>query len=210
MMRQLTAAVSGKVQMTGYRSRVVTIARVLGLKGYVRNLPDGRVLIQAEGQEEDLERFLKAAKIENTMIYVREIKSEFTDANGAFEDIFKVSGENETDARIDVAADYLKELIVAVKDGFGVVATKLSAMDGRLKDISDKQDETIAEVKGGNSQLSTISAKQDSIIDAIDESRQDVVSEVQGMRSDLKDRLEERLQRIEGDVQEIKARMRSE
>ena len=46
------------------------------------------------------------------------------------------------------------------------------------------------------------------MIDSIDEAREDVVSEVQGLRSDLKGRMEERLQRIEGDVVEIKARMK--
>jgi hypothetical protein len=35
-----------------------------------------------------------------------------------------------------------------------------------------------------------------------------IVSEVKGLRSDLKGRMEERLQRIESDVEEIKARMK--
>ena len=41
-----------------------------------------------------------------------------------------------------------------------------------------------------------------------DEARGDVVSEVQGLRSDLRDRIDERLQRIENDVVDIKARIR--
>ena len=41
--------------MAGYRSKVVTIAR-LGLKGYVMNLSDSRVKIVAEGHEADLEK----------------------------------------------------------------------------------------------------------------------------------------------------------
>ena len=230
MMHKLTAFVSGKVQMAGYRSKVVTIARAFGLKGYVRNLPDGRVKILAEGPLDDLERFLKAIKIENTLIKVDDIKSEFSDALGAYDDFFKVAGENETDARLDVAASHLKELIVVVKDGFKETVSKLGGMDGSLKDISQKQDEMIAEMRGGfkelsgkqdemiaetrdgfkenNARLHELSAKQDSVIDAIDDVREDVVSEVQGLRSDLKGRMDERLQRIESDVVEIKARMR--
>jgi acylphosphatase len=179
-MHKLTAHVSGKVQMAGYRSKVVTIARAFGLKGYVRNLPDGRVKILAEGPFEDLERFIKAIKIENTLIKVDDIQSEFSDALGAYDDFFKVAGENETDARLDVAAEHLKELIMVAKEGF----------------------------RENNAQLREISAKQDSVIDAIDEAREDVVSEVLGLRSDLKGRMDERLQRIESDVVEIKARMR--
>ena len=47
------------------------------------------------------------------------------------------------------------------------------------------------------------------MIDKMDETREEIISEVQGLRSDLKGRTEERLQRIESDVTEIKARMRS-
>jgi len=163
------------------------------------------VKILAEGPLDDLERFLKAIKIENTLIKVDDVQSEFSDALVAYDEFFKVAGENETDARLDVAAGHLKELIVVVKDGFKETVSKLGGMDGSLKEISKKQDEMIAETRGGFKELS---GKQDLVIDTIDEAREDVVSEVQGLRSDLKGRMEERLQRIESDVVEIKARMR--
>ena len=187
-MQKLTAYVSGKVQMAGYRSKVVTIARAFGLKGYVRNLPDGRVKIVAEGPDADLERFLEAVRIKNTLIDVTEIKEEFSDATGAYEEFFKIAGERETDARLDQAAEYLKELISAVRDGFKDNGSKLDGIGSKLEEISGKQDQ---------------------IIDKIDDARGEIVSEVQGMRSDLKGRSEERLQRIESDLTEIKARMRS-
>jgi acylphosphatase len=44
-MRRLTAYISGKVQKTGYRARVLSIARDFGLLGYVQNLDDGRVKV---------------------------------------------------------------------------------------------------------------------------------------------------------------------
>jgi hypothetical protein len=159
----------------------------------------------AEGPFDDLDRFIKAIRVDD-------VQSEFSDALGAYDDFFKVAGENETDARLDVAAGHLKEPIVVVKDGSKETVSKLGGMEGSLKEISRKQDEMIAETRAGfkenNGQLGDISAKQDSVIDAIDEARADVVSEVQGLRSDLKSRMEERLQRIEGDVVEIKAHMK--
>jgi acylphosphatase len=173
-MRKLIAHVSGKVQMAGYRSKVVTIAKAFDLKGYVRNLPDGRVKILAEGSDADLERFLKAIKIENTLIKVEDVEAEFSEGLGAYDDFFKVVGERETDARLDAAAVHLKELIAVVREGFKDNGSKL-----------------------------------DVLIDKVDETREDIVSEVKGLRSDLKGRMEERLQRIESDVVEIKARMRS-
>ena len=60
LMQRLTAYVSGKVQKTGYRARVLTIARDFGLKGYVQNLDDGRVKVVAEGEACDLESLLAA------------------------------------------------------------------------------------------------------------------------------------------------------
>ena len=187
-MFKLIAHVSGKVQMAGYRSRVVIIAKAFDLRGYVRNLPDGRVKIVAEGSKADLERFLAAIRIENTLIKVEDIKAEFFDAEGAYEDFFKVAGERETDARLDVAAEHLKELISVVRDGFRDNGSRLDGIGTSLKEIS---------------------GKQDLMIDKIDEAREEIVSEVQGLRSDLKGRTDERLQRIESDVTEIKARIRS-
>jgi len=173
-MRKLIAHVSGKVQMAGYRSRVVTSAKAFDLKGYVKNLPDGRVKVLAEGTEADLERFVKAIRIENTLIKVEDIQFELSDGTEAYDDFFKVVGERETDDRLDVAAEHLKELIFVVREGF-----------------------------------KEMSAKQGELIYTVNEARGDIVAEVQGLRSDLKGRMEERLQRIESDVAEIKARTRS-
>jgi len=212
-MLKLTAYVSGKVQMAGYRSKIATIARVFGLKGYVMNLPDSRVKIVAEGHEADLERFLEAVRIKNTLIDVEEIKADFSEANGSYEEFFKIAGEGETDARLDQAAEYLKELISAVREGFKDNGSKLDSMSSSLKDISGKQDDLKKSITEGfretGSSLKDISGKQDQIIDRIDCAREEIVSEVSGMRSDLKGRTEERLQRIESDVTEIKAGMRS-
>jgi acylphosphatase len=49
--------VSGRVQGVGFRQFVHRAAAIEGLHGWVRNLPDGRVEIQAEGEREALRRF---------------------------------------------------------------------------------------------------------------------------------------------------------
>jgi acylphosphatase len=49
--------VSGRVQGVGFRFFAEEAARVEGLTGWARNLPDGRVELLAEGDREAVERF---------------------------------------------------------------------------------------------------------------------------------------------------------
>lgn len=49
---------SGQVHGVGFRYTAQDIAMGLGLKGWVKNLIDGRVEVVAEGEEEDIKEFL--------------------------------------------------------------------------------------------------------------------------------------------------------
>ena len=53
---------SGKVQHVGFRYTAYSIARDLGLTGWVDNLPDGRVEMEVQGQPSDLRRLLLRLK----------------------------------------------------------------------------------------------------------------------------------------------------
>ncbi len=50
--------VTGRVQGVGFRHFTKLEARRLGLAGWVRNLPDGRVEVWAEGDEDPLGRLV--------------------------------------------------------------------------------------------------------------------------------------------------------
>jgi acylphosphatase len=52
--------VRGRVQGVGFRFFVEAVAAREGVGGYVRNLPDGRVEVVAEGDEEAVERLARA------------------------------------------------------------------------------------------------------------------------------------------------------
>lgn len=49
--------ITGIVQGVGFRWWTRNLARTLGLRGFVRNLRDGSVVVRAEGQPDALDRF---------------------------------------------------------------------------------------------------------------------------------------------------------
>lgn len=51
--------VSGRVQGVYYRGSAVARARELGIRGYARNLPDGRVEVLAWGEEAAVQAFVE-------------------------------------------------------------------------------------------------------------------------------------------------------
>jgi len=51
--------VSGRVQGVGFRWAVEDEARIRGVTGWVRNLPDGRLEAVFEGDEESVQRMVE-------------------------------------------------------------------------------------------------------------------------------------------------------
>ena len=82
----LHAFVSGVVQGVGYRAFARARARELGLRGFVRNLPDGRVEVYAEGDEESLNRFLDHLREGPYFAKVRRVDYNFVETRGGYED----------------------------------------------------------------------------------------------------------------------------
>ena len=78
-----TTQFSGQVQGVGFRATTREIAARFRITGTVRNLPDGRVELVAEGTEIELDRF--EAAIETAMLgQITEMQSSDGPATGEF------------------------------------------------------------------------------------------------------------------------------
>ena len=78
--------VTGKVQGVFFRANTVDKAQVLGLVGWVRNLPDGRVEAVFEGLRETVEQMIDWCREGPEGAEVYDIVIEYKDATGEFKD----------------------------------------------------------------------------------------------------------------------------
>lgn len=78
--------VRGVVQGVGFRWFVIQRAREAGLRGWVRNRPDGAVECLAEGPRPVLERLLKCLQEAPGPALVSEIETDWQPATGGLDD----------------------------------------------------------------------------------------------------------------------------
>lgn len=74
--------VSGKVQGVFYRANTRNTARKLGVDGWVRNLPDGRVEAVFEGPESDVEEMIDWCHTGSPAADVEAVDVEFEEPTG--------------------------------------------------------------------------------------------------------------------------------
>jgi acylphosphatase len=55
-----TVHFSGRVQGVGFRYAALQVAKEFEVSGFVENLPDGRVIIEAEGAPSEIDAFVSA------------------------------------------------------------------------------------------------------------------------------------------------------
>ena len=61
-MKTLQIIISGRVQGVFFRASTKAVADQIGIKGFVKNLKDGTVLIEAEGEEVFMNDFIDWCK----------------------------------------------------------------------------------------------------------------------------------------------------
>ena len=74
-MVQYEIKITGRVQGVGFRYYTQKQARILGLKGWVKNTSDGGVLVLAQGSREMIDTFIDYLRIGPTPAHVRNVSA---------------------------------------------------------------------------------------------------------------------------------------
>ncbi len=85
MMKCVRAVIAGRVQGVGFRWHILQGARRLGLNGTVRNLADGRVELEAEGDDEAVDSLLDLARSGPSFSRVASVSVEEVPYTGKFD-----------------------------------------------------------------------------------------------------------------------------
>ncbi len=83
-MKQIIIKVYGLVQGIFFRYTTRKVARKLGLTGFVKNMPDGSVYIEAEGSEDKLLELLEFSKKGPKHAIVKKVEHEFKEFQSKF------------------------------------------------------------------------------------------------------------------------------
>ena len=87
---RLTIYYFGRVQGVGFRYAVKTLVNGYEVTGLVRNLPDGRVQVVAEGIRAELEGLLEAVRQSEVGRFIRQETMDWSDARDEFKS-FEIS-----------------------------------------------------------------------------------------------------------------------
>lgn len=78
-----TVFFSGHVQGVGFRYQTLQVAKGYEVSGFVRNLPDGRVQLEAEGQKAEVSAFVAGVE-EHLAGYIRKVERAATQRPAQF------------------------------------------------------------------------------------------------------------------------------
>ena len=83
-MKTMFCTISGLVQGVGFRYFVLTRARTLGVRGFVRNLYTGEVEVVAQGEDDMMAEFLEELRVGPRSAQVRNVRVEWHDTEDLY------------------------------------------------------------------------------------------------------------------------------
>ena len=190
-MRKVKITIMGKVHDVGYRPFLLNLAEYLFIKRFdARNITiDGKqaVVVLVEGDESTINQFVefvKAEKPENAV--VEEIRVE------------------DYDGFVRPIDSYRQSLMVNQLSKIVQVGLKMLEKQDMML---EKQDSMLQKQDTMLGKMDLMLQKQDETIKVIKEESERTREEIRELRMDLKSYLDERLKKIESEIEKIKAKL---
>jgi len=204
-MKRVKAIVDGIVQGVGYRYNVKHIAIKDKVKGYVKNLDDGKVEILAEGEDQALERFLNDIRINREPILVESIDVSYEEPTGEFKTFKIITGslEDEMVEGFSTGAMYFN-IVINKQD---LMLQKQDQTLAKLDQMLQKQDSMLQKQDSMLQKQDSMLQKQDQTLAKLDDLKVSIVEEIHALREDIKAILDKRLSKIEEDITKIKIKL---
>lgn len=76
LLKHLNITITGRVQGVWFRKYTESKAQQLGIQGFVKNLPDGTVYVEAEAEQPILDQFIAWCHVGSPLSHVKEVKFE--------------------------------------------------------------------------------------------------------------------------------------
>ena len=199
---KLKITIEGKVHDVGYRPFLLDLADSLFIQRFdARNMTrNGKqvVIVLVEGEEEQVNRFLetvKTEKPENAIVENIDVE-EFTGFVRSIDSYRQSLMVNQLNKIVQVGLRMLKKQ--------DLMLSKMDIMLQKQDLMLQKQDETIKEIRATREHLS---GKMDNLSEKMDRVREDIVHEIRELRTDLKTYLDDRLKKIEAEIEVIKSKL---
>ncbi|MEM2948867.1 MAG: acylphosphatase [Candidatus Bilamarchaeaceae archaeon] len=210
MTSRFRITVYGRVQRVGYRDAVAEIARKLNLKGSVKNLEDEvSVEIIAEGEEKQLDEFLKLIHIKRYPIEVEKIDVHKEKPTGEFRYFKIVRGEpdEEIGERLDVAGTLLYKSLEKQDKTLEKLDGLLEKQDKLLEKqdkLLEKQDKLLEKQDKLLEKQDKLLEKQDELLEKQDKSLEKLDQSLEKLDQSL-EKQDKSLEKQDGIIQEIKS-----
>ena len=193
-MKRAIIIAKGEVQRVAYRDAVEKIARKLKITGFVENIKPYDIRIVAEGEDVSMDLFIQKISIKKFPIDVESLETHFDDFKGESEyfEIKRGDWQEELGERLDTAGTLLYRTVELSERNVELSEKSLKLGEESVtigKKMLEKQDRTLE--------------KQDRMLEKQDET----IGVIRGLREDLKAYMEERFERIEQEIEGIKAKI---
>jgi acylphosphatase len=210
--------VYGSVQAVGYRVFVKNVARLMNVRGLVRNLEDGSVEVFAEAEEDTLEKFLKAIDVKGRPGDMLSLNVDRIEVRREGEPGYTGPWRTYSLFEVDYGEEAIRPIEREMVESLEWAKIYFTKLVSEFTDYRQEFRDFREEFRGFRSESLKISSE---ILSELRDFREEfrafrdeslkisseTLNEVRELRRDLKAILDERLVKIEKDIAEIKARL---